>query len=381
MENITLDPSKWRDNGYIYKGPVDSATRGCPLLKKGFFNMKCNKFANEIEGYDDIYKNYFQGWNYEYNNTEDQEELAPGKIIFFISRNQDSPNLYHGGSEFINAISMMYLLDLDPEDIQVVFLESIALNINDDPFYDLYKNLVSRGGLPIYIKDLKKKYHISSAIQIPINWDSPCFILSGVPSCKYPTKTYYYYNYLIDKYMNISDYVDSFQSDNEIFYYPKSILESHEANVTFTKIVTFQWRRVWPRGRKHQQRILGNGPELADKLASLLPKNILLRLIDTASLPIAQQIAIARKSDYFVGIHGAGLCLSIYAPNKCVLHEVLPKYNMNGLLLMASLSGHKTYSDIIESQTKQIDENEYIFFNTDEFADKVIQAMKESNLF
>ena len=126
---------------------------------------------------------------------------------------------------------------------------------------------------------------------------------------------------------------------------------------------------------------MGNGPELADKLASLLPKNILLRLIDTASLPIAQQIAIARKSDYFVGIHGAGLCLSIYAPNRCVLHEVLPSSNMNGLLLMASLSGHKTYSDIIESQTKQIDENEYIFFNTDEFADKVIQAMKESNLF
>ena len=114
--------------------------------------------------------------------------------------------------------------------------------------------------------------------------------------------------------------------------------------------------------------------------ASTLPKNILLRLIDTASLPISQQIAIARKSDYFVGIHGAGLCLSIYAPNKCVLHEVLPKGNMNGLLLMASLSGHKTYSDIISSNINRNDGNENVSFNVDNFCDKVISHMKENKL-
>ena len=380
MENIILDPSKWRDNGYIYKGPVDAQTRGCPLLEEGFFNMKCN-FNNlsEIGEYNEIYNNYFQGWNYGYNDTEKEEELAPGKIIFFISRNQDSPNLYHGGSEFVNTLSMIYLLNINPEDIQVIFLESIELN--DDPFYDLYKNLVSRGGEPIYIKNLKKKYHISSAIHVPINWDSPCFIYSGVPRCKYPTKTYQFYNYLIDKYMNIPDYKDSFESDNEVFYYPKSIVENHKLNTTFTKVVTFQWRRVWPKGRKKQQRILGNGPELAEKLASLLPKNILLRLIDTASLPIGEQIAIARQSDYFVGVHGGGLCLSIYAPNHCILHEILPRHNMNGLLLMASLSGHKTYSDIISSETKEIDENEYFFFDVNQFANCVIQKMKDNNLF
>ena len=86
-----------------------------------------------------------------YKNNE-FEELAPGKIIFFVSRNQDSPNLYHGGSEFINALSLMYLLNLDPEDIQIIFLESMV--INDDPFYDLYSNLIGRGGKPIYARDL-----------------------------------------------------------------------------------------------------------------------------------------------------------------------------------------------------------------------------------
>ena len=134
------------------------------------------------------------------------------------------------------------------------------MTINDDPFYDLYANLIGRGGKPIYFKNLKKKYHISNAVHIPINWDSPCFILSGVPTCKFPTLTYSFYNKLIDNYLNITEDVDSFKSDGEIFYYPKPILESHESNTEFNVTLTFQWRRVWPKGRNHQQRILGNGP-------------------------------------------------------------------------------------------------------------------------
>ena len=377
MQNIILDPSKWKDDGYIYKGPVDPRTRGCPILKKGFFNMECEKNITEIDNFDSIYEIYFKSWNYDYNEKNDEEELAPGKIIFFLSRNQDSPNLYHGGSEFVNALSMLYLLDINPENIQVVFLESI--NLKDDPFYDLYKNLISRGGEPIYIKNLKKKYHISSAIHVPINWDSPCFITSEIPDCKYPTLTYKYYNELIDKYMKIPKFEDIFKSYKNIFYYPEKIIDNKN-KTKFTISVTFQWRNVWPKGRKGQQRVLGNGQKLADKLAELLPKNVLLRLVDTARLPISEQIAIMRKTDYYVGIHGAGLCLSIFSPNHCIFHEVLPKDNMNGLLLMAALSGHKTYSDIINAEIKNIKGNEIVFFDEDEFAHSVIEHMKENKL-
>jgi hypothetical protein len=180
--------------------------------------------------------------------------------------------------------------------------------------------------------------------------------------------------------MNISKFKDTFVSDNQTFYYPISIINNYKSNINFTKIVTFQWRRVWPRGRTQQQRILGNGPELADKLASKLPKNILLRLIDTAALPISQQISILRETDYYVGIHGAGLTLSIFAPNHCILHEVLPDENMIGLVLMGALSGHKTYSDIIASNIKDIDGNENVFFEPDAFVDKVIEYMKENKI-
>jgi hypothetical protein len=389
FKNVIIDPSKWRADNNIYKGPMDPNNRGCPLLSEGFFNIQCKSGEkNNYSGYDFIYNNYFNGWNYEYKNYEKEkeqlEELAPGKTVFFISRNQDSPNLYHGGSEFVNALAIMYLMNLNPKDIQIVFLESIL--IMDDPFYDLYKELIGRGGEPIHIKNLTKKYLVSKGVHIPINWDSPCFIRSEVPECiNHPTKTYYLYNMLIDKYISPDNYTDIISNNNknnsEIFYYPETIINEITKNKnSFNKILTFQWRRVWPKGRKGQYRILGNGPELADKLSSLLPKNILLRLIDTARLPINQQISIMRNTDYFVGIHGAGLSLSIFAPQNCIYHEVLHVPNMNGLELFAALSGHKVYKDIIAANVKYIDGNENIFFNVDEFAKVVISHLKESNL-
>ena len=165
---------------------------------------------------------------------------------------------------------------------------------------------------------MKQRYHINSAFHIPINYDSPLFIQlnnkKGFPDCKYSTQTYNILNYIINKYLNISIFKDSFVSDEDIFYYPESIIKKSKLNNTFNKTITIQWRKVWPRDRINQQRILGNGPELADKLASILPKNYLIRLVDTAPLSIEDKISIMKKTDYLIGVHGAGLSLSIFMP-------------------------------------------------------------------
>ena len=386
MNDIILDPSKAEKTKYIYKGPVDPDKQGFPILSKGFFNMDCEN-PKELETINEIYNTYFNSWNYDYKTKNEKvEELAPGKTIFFISRNQDSPNLFHGNSEIVNVISMMNIFHLKPENIQVIFLES--LTIKDDPFYDIYKNVISRGGEPIYIKNLKKKYHISSAIHIPINWDSPCFFtdkesykMIQMPKCKVPSPTYKLYNNLIDEYLNIPNFTDPFISDKKIFYYPKSIIKFHKKRNNFTKNVTIQWRRVWPKGRTGQGRLLSNGPQLAEKLASILPKNILIRLVNTASLSMRNQIAIMRNTDYFIGIHGAGISLSIFMPNKSILHEILHSSNIKVLRMMSAISGHKTYSDIIEAEVNNDDGNENVFFNVDKFGEKVVEHMKENNYF
>ena len=181
--------------------------------------------------------------------------------------------------------------------------------------------------------------------------------------------------------MKISKFKDSFISDNESFYYPKSIIDNHKLEVKFNKIVTVQWRKVWPKGRKKQGRILGNAKELADKLASILPNNILIRLVDTASFPLKEQISIMRNTDYLVGIHGAGLSLSIFMPKNSILHEILHRDNIKVLTMMSALSGHKTYSDIIDAKIKVKEGNEYIFFNVNNFCKNVLKHMKENNYF
>ena len=377
MENFVIDPTKWKDDGYTFQGPVNNITRGCPILSYGFFNIKCS-YQNNVTVYDKIYKNYFDSWNYNYNNKK-EVELAPGKIVFFISRNQDSPNLYFGGAGIMNALAMMYFFQLKPEDIQVVFLESMT--INNDPYYDFYKLMISRGGEPIHIRDLHKKYHISKAIHVPINWDTPLFIrFKNPPKCKYQSKAFYYLNKYIDEYMNIPKFIEPVNYDNETFYYSKSVVDPNSS--TYTKFLTFQWRKAWPRGRKGQERLIGNGPEIIEILTSVLPKNILVRLVDTASLTMIEQISLMRKTDYFLGVHGAGLFLSVFLPPTSILHEIsLPK-KTNNLLLMSSLSGHRFFTDIFKNVTvKEIDGSGYVFFNASLVANKVLMYMNETNFF
>ena len=397
MENIILDPSYSRMSGISFAdGPIDFSHRGFPLLQKGFFNAQC-KFDDKMQlNYNKIYNTYFDAWNYDYDiNKENLEELAPGKTVFFISRNQDSPNLFHGNSEIINVLAMIYLFNLDPNDIQVVFLESIEIpyyskenednkDIPRDPFYDIYKKMISKGGEPIYIRNLKNKYKISKAIHVPINWDSPLYIDVDFPKCDSTTLSYKLYNDFVDKYLDIKPFEDKFITDNENYYYPESVIKAHETNTKFIKVITIQWRKVWPEKRRGQNRILNNAQQLADKLASVLPKNFLIRLINNAVLTMEEQISLIKSTDYLVGIHGAGLSLSIFLSHKSILNECQPTVNTKKrsvLCLMSALSGHITYADEVKNTANYINRNQMINFDENEFADYVLQHMKENHFF
>jgi hypothetical protein len=396
MENIVLDPSKSRQSGLSFlNGPVDTKNHGMPLLSKGFINAECNPkkiFLN----YNKIYRAYFNSWNYEYNSNDEKEELeelAPGKIIFFMSRNQDSPNLFFGNSEIINALAIINLFNLDLKDIQVIFLESIEIPVTlgnqtrdpdkpEDPFYYIYKNVLSQGGEPIYIKNLKKKYKISKAFYVSINWDTPLKLINiNYTQCDTISKTYKLYNDLIDKYMDLKPFEDKFITDNDTYYYPESVIKSHESGIKFDKIVTIQWRKVWPKRRKGQVRIFNNALELTYKLSKLLPKNILIRLIDTAKFKMEDQISIMKNTDYLIGLHGAGLALGIFLPQKSIFHEFTHEHIISTLGFSSSLSGHKTYVEYIKSNSTKIDGNENVILDENEFIEKVISRMKENNFF
>ncbi len=104
-------------------------------------------------------------------------------------------------------------------------------------------------------------------------------------------------------------------------------------------------------------------------------------VVDTAYLPMNKQISIMKKTDYFVGIHGAGLSLAIFMPNNSILHEILPSERNEILALMSILSGHKTYSEIIKNEIKNGNDTENVFFNVSDFEQKVLKHMKENNFY
>ena len=309
--------------------------------------------------------------------NEKLEELAPGKTVFLVGRNQDSPNLFHGNSEIINIICMLYLFNLLPEEVQLVIFAGIE--IPEDPFYEIYKNMFSGGMEPLYAKNLKKKYKISRAINVPMNWDSPPFIYIDFPKCDSIMRTYQLYNDFVDKYMNLKPFSDIFISDNISFYYPEVTITNKEKGIKFIKKVTIQWRKVWPEKRKGQSRLLGNAKQITDKLAQVLPNNFLIRLINTAALPYKDQISLMRNTDYLLGIHGAGLSLSIFLPKNAILHEVCRKKKNNLLTIMSALSGHVTYSDLIKSESYSHESNEYITFDENELVESVLTHMRENH--
>ena len=74
-----------------------------------------------------------------------------------------------------------------------------------------------------------------------------------------------------------------------------------------------------------------------------------MRLIDTATLPYKDQISLMKNTDYLIGIHGAGLSLSIFLPKKSILYEIRNSFKNNLPAFMSALSGHITHTDIIKS--------------------------------
>ena len=87
-----------------------------------------------------------------------------------------------------------------------------------------------------------------------------------------------------------------------------------------------------------------------------------------------------RKTDYLIGVHGAGLSLSIFMPLQSVFYEILPKQNIKVLALMSALSGHKVYRDIIKSKLEIINDNEVYYFDPKDFSEKALKHLKENRI-
>ena len=65
-------------------------------------------------------------------------------------------------------------------------------------------------------------------------------------------------------------------------------------------------------------------------------------------------------------------------PTKSILYEICLHDHNRDPVIMSSLSGHKTYSDILKSKIKIINTNQFVFFNISEFIHNTLQHLKDN---
>ena len=103
-----------------------------------------------------------------------------------------------------------------------------------------------------------------------------------------------------------------------------------------------------------------------------------MRLVNTAEFSIEEQVGILAKTDYLVGIQGAGFTLSIFMPEGGVVHEIFHENHDNAVNLLEQMSGHQRYSDLISSSIEE-NENEMIYLDPNEFTESILGHMEENN--
>ena len=88
-----------------------------------------------------------------------------------------------------------------------------------------------------------------------------------------------------------------------------------------------------------------------------------------------------QKANYFFGIHGAGMFLSIFLPQKSIAHEIKSKDRItpNRPQIVGIISGHKYYSDFIDIDIKNIDFQEKYFVDLNDLEKKVFKILSENN--
>lgn len=95
--------------------------------------------------------------------------------------------------------------------------------------------------------------------------------------------------------------------------------------------------------RKSSRRLLHQADYLDEIRANI--SHVKVQAIDFASIPFKQQLEIARSTDVFVGVHGAGLTHGMFFPKKSVIVEILPPdLDHKGFRNMAGMLGHGYFS-------------------------------------
>ena len=237
---------------------------------------------------------------------------------YLLTRDEDMENSFHSTADFMNMFVVDNVIGVDPADQQVLLWDKHP----DGPYLDLIQKAYAGGKKALRHQSFAGKkimfrkliFHMES----PAGLIFPKVANPGQLRCK---------------------------GTGLFKEYAKHILHSFglwDVSPPEVPHITLLLRHRTE--RKNVGRILANEAEVTAAIAGT--NMVTYKIADTAGMPYAEQLALVRKTNILVGVHGAGLMLILFAANEAVLVEVHPSYRQDRHFRHASRMIGKDYMPV-----------------------------------
>lgn len=224
-------------------------------------------------------------------------EILPGTTL--LVNRDDVYNVFHSLANVVNAFQSLLILNIKPKVDRIVLLDSRE----EGPYFPIWSAFTDQ------VLRLDRDVCFQRAIYAIPGGSS--FIWKDV------WKPNYCYHSAILKLFS------------RFILSHFGLLEQKRRDPGDPIRITFSSRKVKP-GAPPSRRIFNEDKLkeiLETKLVTPMGKKIsaTVTLIDLATIPFKDQIALMRKTDIYLGMHGAGMTHLIYLPDEAVVVEMFPK--------------------------------------------------------
>ena len=234
---------------------------------------------------------------------------------YLLTRDEDCENSFHSTADFMNMFVVSNVIGISPEKQQVLLWDTHP----DGPYLDLIQKAYSGAG-----KVERHSFYGGKKImfkKLIFHMESPAGLI--FPKIANPTQL-------------------RCKGTGLFKEYAKHVLSSFDLwNVEPPAVPHATLLLRHRTDTKNVGRILANEDEVVQVLEA--SNMITYNVVDTAKMPYAEQLALIRRTNILIGVHGAGLMLILFAANEAVLVEVHPSYRQDRHFRHASRMVGKDY--------------------------------------
>lgn len=246
---------------------------------------------------------------------EDATEEAP---TYLLARDEDCENSFHSTADFMNMLLVDKVLDVDTSTQQVVLFDKFS----NGPYIELIQKAYSPNN------PVKRHTHYAGK---KVRFKKLIFHLESnagliFPKVANPDPLRCYGASLFDAYRRFI--LNAF---NLLHVQPPVVPQ-----VTLTLRHRAQHKNVG--------RVMSNEQEVVEVLKR---GNMMdLKVVDTATMSLTEQLTLIRATNVLVGVHGAGLMYIMFAAEEAVLVEIHPSYRQDRHFRHAARMTGKIYMPV-----------------------------------